>query len=278
MATASPVPSPLLRTPPAICPRQRIRAAVEASKAGRTDAAKAGLLHSKDRHNGRLVRRRLDGFRAARSFLVPVADCRVPRGRLHPARGPGPRDAGHRQILATRTGNDILGFVYGNLLVGLSFGWWIDKHNRHFAPNHKGVPIVPAGIKTDFLRRQVLASHNVRGGRITDFVLGGLNYQIEHHLFPSMPRPNLRRAQALIRSYCHSHDVAYRRGQPPGCLRPNAALPQQRRQRSALAVPAISAITESPAGLAELLALAKAEGSRGRDPIDQSFTTSDGIS
>jgi fatty acid desaturase len=236
-------------------------------------------------------------------------------------------DAGHRQIFATRTGNDILGVVYGNPLLGLSFGWWIDKHNRQhahpntedadpdighgalaftvaqarsrstvlsraltrgqawlffpmllleglnlhvasvralldrshrrhsrlveatlltghaatyltalflvlspwqalaflaiqqglfglymgisFAPNHKGMPILPAGTKTDFLRRQVLTSRNVRGGRITDFVLGGLNYQIEHHLFPSMPRPNLRRAQALIRSYCHSHDVAY---------------------------------------------------------------------
>jgi fatty acid desaturase len=78
-----------------------------------------------------------------------------------------------------------------------------------FAPNHEGMPILPAGIKTDFLRRQVLASRNVRGGRVTDFVLGGPNYQIEHHLFPSMPRPNLRRAQALIRSYCQSHDVAY---------------------------------------------------------------------
>jgi fatty acid desaturase len=72
------------------------------------------------------------------------------------------------------------------------------------------MPILTANSKTDFLRRQVLTSRNVQGGRFTDFVLGGLNYQIEHHLFPSMPRPNLRRAQALIRGYCHSHDVSYR--------------------------------------------------------------------
>ena len=65
-----------------------------------------------------------------------------------------------------------------------------------FAPNHKGMPILAASDKTDFLRRQVLTSRNVRGGWLTDFALGGLNYQIEHHLFPSMPRPNLRRAQA----------------------------------------------------------------------------------
>ena len=54
----------------------------------------------------------------------------------------------------------------------------------------------------DFLRRQVLTSRNVRGGWLVDFALGGLNYQIEHHLFPSMPRPNLRRAQAIVRAFC----------------------------------------------------------------------------
>jgi fatty acid desaturase len=49
----------------------------------------------------------------------------------------------------------------------------------------------------------------VRGGRLTDFALGGLNYQIEHHLFPSMPRPNLRRSQALIEAFCRLRGVPY---------------------------------------------------------------------
>jgi len=40
-------------------------------------------------------------------------------------------------------------------------------------------------------------------------VLGGLNYQIEHHLFPSMPRPHLRRAAPIIAGYCRDHDVPY---------------------------------------------------------------------
>jgi fatty acid desaturase len=39
--------------------------------------------------------------------------------------------------------------------------------------------------------------------------LGELNYQIEHHLFPNMPRPNLRAAQPLIRAFCRQHDLAY---------------------------------------------------------------------
>ena len=40
-------------------------------------------------------------------------------------------------------------------------------------------------------------------------MLGGLNYQVEHHLFPSMPRPNLRRAQHLVRSFCRERGIAY---------------------------------------------------------------------
>jgi len=78
-----------------------------------------------------------------------------------------------------------------------------------FAPNHKGMPIVPATMKIDFLRRQVLMSRNVRGGLFVDFAMGGLNYQIEHHLFPSMPRPNLKHAQPLVRSYCATRHIQY---------------------------------------------------------------------
>jgi fatty acid desaturase len=78
-----------------------------------------------------------------------------------------------------------------------------------FAPNHKGMPVLAASDKTDFLRRQVLTSRNVRGGWLTDFALGGLNYQIEHHLFPSMPRPSLRRSQALVAAFCADRGLPY---------------------------------------------------------------------
>jgi fatty acid desaturase len=78
-----------------------------------------------------------------------------------------------------------------------------------FAPNHKGMPILSKDDDSDFLRRQVLTARNVRGGRLTDLLLGGLNYQIEHHLFPSMPRPSLRRAQPLVRAHCHSYGLPY---------------------------------------------------------------------
>ena len=76
-----------------------------------------------------------------------------------------------------------------------------------FAPNHKGMPH-PTGSE-DFLRKQVLTSRNVRGGRLTDAALGGLNYQIEHHLFPGMPTPNLRKAQPIVQAYCAEIGVSY---------------------------------------------------------------------
>jgi fatty acid desaturase len=78
-----------------------------------------------------------------------------------------------------------------------------------FAPGHKGMPTIAPGQKIDFLRRQVLTSRNVRGGRWVDFTLGALNYQVEHHLFPSMPRPNLRLAQPIVRAFCAQKGVEY---------------------------------------------------------------------
>jgi len=234
-------------------------------------------------------------------------------------------DAGHRQMFRSHRANYLAGVLFANVAVGLSYGWWVDKHVRHhahpndddrdpdvgagaliftarqarvvgpagrffyryqawmffplllleainlrvgsirylarpgnprrgresvllgihllgylavvftvlsppyalafivvhqalfglylgcsFAPNHKGMPPLSEADEADFLRRQVLTSRNVRGHWITDAALGGLNYQIEHHLFPSMPRANLRRAKPVVEGFCASIGVSYR--------------------------------------------------------------------
>lgn len=234
-------------------------------------------------------------------------------------------DAGHQQIARTRRGSRLLGLALGNVVVGMSEGWWNAKHNKHhanpnhedkdpdvgagaivwtkrqagarrgaagrwlarhqagmfvplllleavnlkvaslrdlpqrpprqraveiallaahyagyltlmftiaspgkalvfiaiqhaitgvhlglsFAPNHKGMPMPRPGQRWSHLQKQVLTSRNVRGSAVVDWLLGGLNYQVEHHLFPSMPRPNLRRAQALVRMYCIDAGLPY---------------------------------------------------------------------
>jgi fatty acid desaturase len=233
-------------------------------------------------------------------------------------------DAGHQQVMRSRRANRVLGMTVANGLIGLSFGWWVTKHNAHhahpnqidldpdiadglalspgeptksrpslsgfltrrqaelffplmflrstglhvsgiqrlvrqrdraaafealliaahaalyltlvfwvlspvkalafiavqqgvfsvylgcsFAPNHKGMPILEADTQMGFARRQVVTARNVTGGRFTNFVLGGLNYQIEHHLFPTMPRANLARAQSIIRAFCLDNGLGY---------------------------------------------------------------------
>ena len=78
-----------------------------------------------------------------------------------------------------------------------------------FAPNHKGMPIISDGSQP-FARRQVVTARNIIGGRIITMAFGGLNYQIEHHLFPTMPRLNLAHAQPFVRDFCAEHDLPYR--------------------------------------------------------------------
>ena len=78
-----------------------------------------------------------------------------------------------------------------------------------FAPNHKGMPVVEGDAEMSFARRQVTTARNVRGGWLMDVLLGGLNLQIEHHLFPSMPHINLRRARVLVKPFCIDSGLGY---------------------------------------------------------------------
>lgn len=77
------------------------------------------------------------------------------------------------------------------------------------APNHKGMPIWAAGQKLTFLERQVISTRNIAPSPLADFLFGGLNYQIEHHLFPTIPRANLARARAIVRPFCDAQGIPY---------------------------------------------------------------------
>ena len=137
----------------------------------------------------------------------------------HVWRGNDNSDGGARRLEAGLLIAHLVGYLTAvftvlSPLTGLAFiavhkGLWGVYMGCSFAPNHKGMPTLPPGHQLDYLRKQVLTSRNVYGGRWVDFVLGGLNFQIEHHLFPTMPRPNLRRAQALVRDFCDRHRIDY---------------------------------------------------------------------
>jgi len=93
--------------------------------------------------------------------------------------------------------------------VGVQIGVFGFLLGGAFAPNHVGMPTVPRGVEIDFLRRQVLMSRNISGGPVVRFFMGGLENQVEHHLFPGMARPNLRRARRIVRAYCAEHHIPY---------------------------------------------------------------------
>ncbi len=78
-----------------------------------------------------------------------------------------------------------------------------------FAPNHKGMPVIAHDAKLDFFTKQVRTSRNIRGGWWATWLMGGLNYQVEHHLFPSMSRPHLAKTREIVREYCRTLDVPY---------------------------------------------------------------------
>jgi fatty acid desaturase len=77
-----------------------------------------------------------------------------------------------------------------------------------FAPNHKGQEMFDAGEELTW-KHQVIASRNLTPSLVVDFLYGGLNYQIEHHLFPMMPRFNLKRARPVIKKFCADNGVPY---------------------------------------------------------------------
>jgi len=87
------------------------------------------------------------------------------------------------------------------------------------APNHRGLPGCTAATRTSFIEQQILSSRNLASGTLWDLLYGGLNSQIEHHLFPTMPRPHLRHARGMVRAYCRAVDLPYREVSPVAAYR-----------------------------------------------------------
>lgn len=118
-------------------------------------------------------------------------------------------------LIAARLGSYLV-IVFLFLPVGMAFAFLGVQlavfgvyMGASFAPNHKGMKIIPESQKIDFLQRQVLTSRNISGGNWMTMFMGGLNYQIEHHLFPSMPRTKLKRTSELVKAFCAEHGISY---------------------------------------------------------------------
>jgi fatty acid desaturase len=106
-------------------------------------------------------------------------------------------------IVVLGVGRGLVFALVHQLLLGLYLG-------LAFLPNHTGMAVLEQDEEMDFLRRQVLTARNLRAHPVTDYLTGVLSCQIEHHLFPRMPRSQLRRAAPLVRDFCEARGIAYR--------------------------------------------------------------------
>uniref|UniRef100_A0A915Q835 Fatty acid desaturase domain-containing protein n=1 Tax=Setaria digitata TaxID=48799 RepID=A0A915Q835_9BILA len=64
-------------------------------------------------------------------------------------------------------------------------------------------------ILKSYVCLQLYTTRNMRPGILIDWLWGGLNYQIEHHLFPSMPRHNLKTVMPLVKKFCMENELPY---------------------------------------------------------------------
>lgn len=79
-----------------------------------------------------------------------------------------------------------------------------------FIPNHVGMAILTGNEKMSFIEKQVLTSRNIKSGWFLNFISGGLNYQIEHHLFPRISRKHLPKAKAVVKEFCIRKNLSYK--------------------------------------------------------------------
>ena len=78
-----------------------------------------------------------------------------------------------------------------------------------FGLGHNGMAVYPADQRPDFWKLQVSTTRNVSGNFLSDWFCGGLQYQVDHHLFPQLPRHNLPKVHELVKSFCKDQGVTY---------------------------------------------------------------------
>lgn len=92
------------------------------------------------------------------------------------------------------------------LAINLTTGFYLFNI---FAPNHKGMPYIKKGTRMSFLEQQVITSRNLSASWLWDYIYLGLNYQIEHHLFPNCPRNKLKLVTPHLLKICKELKLEY---------------------------------------------------------------------
>lgn len=87
---------------------------------------------------------------------------------------------------------------------------FLESHWFVWATQMSHIPMyVDYDQKQDWVTTQVRASCNIEQSWFNDWWSGHLNFQIEHHLFPTMPRSNYMKVAPLVKSLCEKHNLEY---------------------------------------------------------------------
>ena len=100
----------------------------------------------------------------------------------------------------------------GDALVNYALMTWLigPYTGAIFLVNHIGTRVIEPDEDLPFFVQEIAVTRNLGSSRLHDFVFGGLNNHIEHHLFPSMPTARLPQARRITREFCQRHGIAYR--------------------------------------------------------------------
>jgi fatty acid desaturase len=92
--------------------------------------------------------------------------------------------------------------LYLTLSIWLSYG---------FITNHLGCEVftLEESRELSWMELQMRGSRSLSGGSFIHWFYGGLNTQIEHHLFPKAPRFNLLKVQKMTKNFAKKHDIKY---------------------------------------------------------------------
>lgn len=92
-------------------------------------------------------------------------------------------------------------YIVSRLWGGFLIGWvFIMSHN---GTEYYLRPDVP------FYESQIRTTRNVSPDWFMTWFTGGLNYQIEHHMFPKLPRHSLPKVATKVRGICERHGFDY---------------------------------------------------------------------
>ncbi|EFQ35350.1 fatty acid desaturase [Colletotrichum graminicola] len=75
--------------------------------------------------------------------------------------------------------------------------------------SHWGMSTSDLGESESFPQRQLRTTMDVDCPAWLDFIHGGLQFQAVHHLFPRLPRHNLRKAQVFVKDFCRDTEIPY---------------------------------------------------------------------